>query len=110
MTLTLVGFVTSYVWPTQPWALYIVAAGAGCGFTRASVSLHTQRACKGNVDELTVASKRCGAARSLGDISGFVLPPLAYKLGGWQGFTLLGSALTAIYVVMAVRQLIVVSF
>lgn len=105
MTLTLVGFVTSYVWPTQPWALYVVAAGAGCGFTRACVSLHTQRVCKGNVDDLTLASKRCGAARSLGDISGFVLPPLVYKCWGWGGFTLFGATLTVLYLLMAVLQL-----
>lgn len=103
-TVTLIGFLVSYMRPTQPWALYFVAAGAGCGFTRACVSLHTQRACGGNVDDLTLASKRCGAARSLGDISGFVLPPVAYKFGGWQGFTLFGCALTALYLVMAIYQ------
>jgi hypothetical protein len=104
-TLTLAGFVVSYLRPTQPWALYFVAGGAGCGFTRACVSLHTQHACKGSVDDLTIASKRCGAARSLGDISGFVLPPLAYKFGGWQGFTLFGGALTVLYLIMSLYQL-----
>lgn len=103
--LTLVGFLVSYVWPEQTWALYVVSAGAGCGFTRACVSLHTQKACRGNVDELTIASKRCGAARSLGDISGFVLPPLAYKFAGWEGFTILGAALTALYLLMSIKQL-----
>lgn len=105
MLLTFLGFGVSFMWPTQTWALYALSAGAGFGFTRACVSLHVQRACKGDLDLLTIASKRCSAARSVGDVSGFVLPPLAFKVGGWSGFTIFGTFLALLYVFMALLQL-----
>jgi len=105
MFLTLAGFIASWMFPTDLWALYAVASGCGCGFTRACVSLHAQRACGGDLDALTMASKRCSAARSIGDISGFILPALAYKVGGWSAFTAFGAVLCCLYLLLALLQL-----
>lgn len=104
MTATFLGNVVSYMWPAEAWALYVLAFGTAMGFARPCVTLHIQATCGKDLDSLTFASKRCGAARSCADICSFILPASVYQCFGWEGVTIFGGSIALAYLLLALRR------
>lgn len=104
MTATFLGYAVSFMWPAEPWALFVLAFCSAMGFTRPCVTLHMQVACEGDLDSLMLASKRCGAARSCADICSFIFPAFVYQSFGWVGVTIFGASTALMYLLLAVRR------
>eukprot|EP00438_Fugacium_kawagutii_P013369 Skav216475 [mRNA] locus=scaffold1123:249303:250595:- [translate_table: standard] len=82
MASVVLGFLTSFSYPTETWAFCFMALCSGMGFVRACLTVHLQA---GFDDEaMPTISKQCGAARNCGSIAAMILPALLYQYLGWR--------------------------
>lgn len=97
------GYVVALLWPTERWALFTLAAGSGMFFPRACVALHMKAVTNGDIDDLSLAAKRCASARALASVLNYTLIPCVYMKCGWTGVCCLALCFSTVYLLLSLK-------
>lgn len=97
------GYVVALLWPTERWALFTLAAGSGMFFPRACVALHMKAVTNGDIEDLSLAAKRCASARALASVLNYTLIPCVYMKCGWSGVCYLALCFSTIYFMLSLK-------